>query len=78
MSCNAREEIGHLDLLEAGASREEAGEAGRTDGLANRGIWTSIVKPLAADEQLDCDAMFVIFVQASLQLFGYLSRETRW
>jgi hypothetical protein len=30
MSCNAREEIGHLDLLEAGASREEAGEAGST------------------------------------------------
>lgn len=30
MSCDAREEIGHLDLLEAGASREEAGEAGST------------------------------------------------
>lgn len=49
MSCNAREEIGHLDLLEAGASREEAGEVGYTEGLANRECWTRIVKPLAAN-----------------------------
>lgn len=77
MSCNAREEIGHLDLLEAGVFREEAGEAGHPEGLANREFWSRLVKPLAANKQLDCDAMFVNFVNASLEMFGYSFRVRR-
>lgn len=42
MSCNAREEIGHLDLLEAGTSREGAGEAGYTEGTGQSRILDGI------------------------------------
>jgi len=52
MSCNAREEVGHLDLLEAGASCEEAGEAGSTEGLANRQFLTILDE---ARETLSCE-----------------------